>query len=49
MTVNGVIQLLVYLAALLALVKPLGWFMARVYEGKRGGRNRVVTLALETA
>ncbi len=33
---GGVLQLLIYLAALLALVKPLGWFMARVLEGKAG-------------
>ncbi len=32
----GVLQLLIYLAVLLALVKPLGWFMARVLEGKAG-------------
>ena len=30
MTVNGVLQLVLYLLVLLALVKPLGWFMARV-------------------
>jgi K+-transporting ATPase ATPase A chain len=37
MTGNAVLQLLLYLAALLALVKPLGWFMARVYQGKPCG------------
>ncbi|MCC6230319.1 MAG: potassium-transporting ATPase subunit KdpA [Phycisphaerales bacterium] len=36
MTGAGVLQLLIYLAVLLALVKPLGWFMARVLEGKAG-------------
>lgn len=35
-TGSGVLQLLIYLAVLLALVKPLGWFMARVLEGKAG-------------
>ncbi|MCY2950831.1 MAG: potassium-transporting ATPase subunit KdpA [Planctomycetota bacterium] len=34
MTVNGFIQVVVYLGLLLALVKPLGAYMARVYEGK---------------
>ena len=37
MTTNGVLQLLLYLAVLLAFVKPLGWFMARVYEGRAPG------------
>jgi potassium-transporting ATPase potassium-binding subunit len=32
----GVVQLLLYVAMLLALVKPLGWFMARVLEGSPG-------------
>lgn len=36
MTGSGVLQLAIYLAVLLALVKPLGWFMARVLEGKAG-------------
>jgi K+-transporting ATPase ATPase A chain len=31
-----------YLAVLLALVKPLGWFMARVYQGKPCGLDRVL-------
>ena len=35
-TGSGVLQLVIYLAMLLALVKPLGWFMARVLEGKAG-------------
>ncbi len=34
MTGNGIIQIAVYLAVLLVLVKPLGAYMARVYEGK---------------
>lgn len=36
MTAQGAAQLLLYLAVLLALVKPLGWFMAKVYEGLPG-------------
>jgi K+-transporting ATPase ATPase A chain len=33
MTTNGLFQILLYFAVLLALAKPLGLFMARVYEG----------------
>src|SRR5262245_21737367 len=35
MTANGIIQILLYLALLLALVKPLGGFMARVFNGEK--------------
>jgi K+-transporting ATPase ATPase A chain len=35
MTTNGFLQLTVFLVVLLALAKPLGGFMARVYEGER--------------
>ena len=35
-SVNGVAQLVLYLLVLIALVKPLGWFMARVLEGETG-------------
>jgi K+-transporting ATPase ATPase A chain len=42
MTANGVIQILLYLAVLLALVKPVGTYMARVYEGKPIGLDRVL-------
>ena len=34
MTANGVVQLVLYLVVLLALVKPLGLYMARVYQGQ---------------
>jgi K+-transporting ATPase ATPase A chain len=34
MTANGLLQVGLYLAVLLALAKPLGAFMARVYDGK---------------
>jgi K+-transporting ATPase ATPase A chain len=34
MTANDVLQTLLYLAVLLALTKPLGAYMARVYEGE---------------
>ena len=34
MALSGYLQIGLYLAALLAAVKPLGWYMARVYEGR---------------
>ncbi len=34
MTINGVLQIFVYLLVLILLVKPLGGYMSRVYEGK---------------
>lgn len=34
MTINGWLQLALYLAILIGLAKPLGSFMARVYEGE---------------
>ena len=37
MATNAILQVIVFFAALLALVKPLGWYMARVYEGKPCG------------
>ncbi|HET7216050.1 MAG TPA: potassium-transporting ATPase subunit KdpA [Terriglobia bacterium] len=35
MTANGVLYILVFFLALLAVTKPLGLYMARVFEGKR--------------
>ena len=34
MTAAGIIQIVVFLAAILAIVKPLGAYMARVFEGE---------------
>src|SRR5262245_39090422 len=34
MTANGYLQLIVYVVVLLALAKPLGSYMARVFEGQ---------------
>jgi K+-transporting ATPase ATPase A chain len=34
MTTNGILQIALYLAGLLALVRPLGSYMARVYQGE---------------
>lgn len=42
MTTSGLIQLLLYLVVLLALVKPLGWYMARVYQGQPCGLDRLI-------
>jgi K+-transporting ATPase ATPase A chain len=39
MTANGILQFILYLLVLLALVKPLGWYMAQVFEGKPAGLN----------
>ena len=36
MTVNGVLQLVLFVGVTLLLVKPMGWFMARVFQGKVG-------------
>ena len=41
MTFNGGVQLALYMLVLLALVKPLGWYMARVYDNESVGLNRV--------
>ncbi|MDD1612900.1 MAG: potassium-transporting ATPase subunit KdpA, partial [Methylococcaceae bacterium] len=35
MTSNGFLQIAVYLVTLLVLAKPLGWYMARIYQGKK--------------
>jgi potassium-transporting ATPase potassium-binding subunit len=42
MTGNGYLQIALYLVVLIALVKPLGWYMARVYEGQSIGLDRVL-------
>lgn len=41
MTLNAVLQLVLYFMVLVLLVKPLGWFMARVYQDKPCGLDRV--------
>ena len=35
MTSTGLLQVALYLVVLVALAKPLGAYMARVYEGER--------------
>ena len=43
MTSNGLLQIVLYFGVLLALTKPLGLFMARVYEGRAPlGMRRVL-------
>ena len=42
MAMNGLVQIGLYFFLLLALVKPLGWYMARVYEGQSCGLERVL-------
>jgi K+-transporting ATPase ATPase A chain len=42
MDMSGLLQIVLYLVVLLVLVKPLGWYMARVYEGKPIGLDRVL-------
>jgi K+-transporting ATPase ATPase A chain len=42
MTALAVVQLLIYLGVILALAKPLGIYMARVYEGRPCGIDRVL-------
>ena len=39
---SDIIQIVLFLAVLWLLVKPLGWYMARVYEGKPCGLDRVL-------
>ncbi|NTU77931.1 MAG: potassium-transporting ATPase subunit KdpA [Chloroflexales bacterium] len=39
MTTNGWLQIALFLVVLLALAKPLGWYMARVYAGQSVGLN----------
>lgn len=42
MTTNAILQVLVFFVVMLALAKPLGWYMARVYEGKPFGLDRLL-------
>lgn len=45
-TGNGALQIALYLIVLIALVKPLGWFMARVFDGVPGRAPLGLGLAL---
>jgi len=39
---NSLLQIIFYLLAVLVCVKPLGWYMARVYENKSCGLNLIL-------
>ncbi len=42
MTINGILQLAIYMVVILLLVKPVGLYMARVFEGQPVWINRVL-------
>ncbi len=42
MTTNDWLQLVLYFGVLALLAKPLGWFMARVYQGRPCGLDRAL-------
>jgi len=42
MTASAIFQLVLYMVVLLALARPLGAYMARVYEGRRLALDRVL-------
>ena len=42
MTDNGILQLVLALGVMLACVRPLGWYMARVYSGRVPFLDRVL-------
>ncbi|HVT60294.1 MAG TPA: potassium-transporting ATPase subunit KdpA [Thermoanaerobaculia bacterium] len=42
MTANGLLQLLIYLLALLAVTKPLGVYMARLFAGEKTALSRLL-------
>ena len=42
MTANGIFQICLYFFVLILLVKPLGSYMARVYQGERTFLDRVL-------
>ena len=42
MTINGLAQIGLFFLVLVALVKPLGWYMARVYTRQACGMDWVV-------
>ena len=42
MTPNGIFQLALYVVVLIVLARPLGAYMARVYEGRPFGLDRAL-------
>jgi potassium-transporting ATPase potassium-binding subunit len=43
MTLNSLTQVVFYFVVLLGLAKPLGWYMAQVYEGRSCGLGRMIS------
>jgi K+-transporting ATPase ATPase A chain len=43
MTEMGTLQIALYGLVLIALIKPVGWYMARVYEGKSFGLDKILS------
>lgn len=43
MNIYAVAEVIAFFGVLLALVKPLGWYMARVYRGESCGLDRLLT------
>lgn len=41
MTTNEILQIILFFLVVLAFVKPMGWYMARVYAGKSCGFDRI--------
>ena len=44
MTANSILQLVVFFGVLLLIIKPLGAYMARVYEGRTTWFHRLPLL-----
>lgn len=42
MTPNGILQIVLYFLVLLALTKPMGAYMAKVFGGERTWAHRVL-------
>lgn len=42
MTLNGLLQIMLFFGVLLALTKPLGWYMAHVFAGQAPGLERLL-------
>jgi len=40
---NGILQILLLLTTLILLVKPLGWYMAQVYQGNPCGLDKILS------
>ncbi len=43
MTTNAILQLTFYMVVLIVCAKPLGWYMARVYQGKSVGLDTILS------